>query len=182
MAFPQTRLRRLRATRALRGLVSETTLAPGDLVYPLFVAHGVDRREPIAAMPGIDHLSIAHAVSEAGDAQDLGIPAVLLFGLPASKDDEGSGAWDDEGVVQLATRAIKDAHPELVIITDLCLCEYTSHGHCGVVSDAGSVDNDATLELLARTAVSQARAGADLIAPSDMMDGRVGSIRVALDD
>ena len=182
MAFPQTRLRRLRATRALRGLVRETTLAPGDLVYPLFVAHGIDRREPIAAMPGIDHLSIAHAVSEAGDAQDLGIPAVLLFGLPASKDDEGSGAWDDEGVVQLATRAIKEQHPELLVITDLCLCEYTSHGHCGVVAPDGGVDNDATLELLARTATSQARAGADVIAPSDMMDGRVGLIRAALDE
>jgi porphobilinogen synthase len=185
MAFPQTRLRRLRATRALRGLVRETTLAPADLVYPLFVAHGVDRREPIAAMPGVDHLSIAHAVSEAGEAQDLGIPAVLLFGLPASKDDEGSGAWDDEGVVQLATRAIKERHPDLIVITDLCLCEYTSHGHCGVVRAGGSghtVDNDATLELLGRTAASQARAGADVIAPSDMMDGRVGTIRAALDD
>jgi porphobilinogen synthase len=182
MPFPQTRLRRLRATRALRGLVRETNLAPADLVYPMFVAHGIDRREPIAAMPGIDHLSIAHAVSEAGEAAALGIPAVLLFGLPAAKDEEGSGAWDEEGVVQLATRAIKEAHPDLIVITDLCLCEYTSHGHCGVIGADGSVDNDATLELLARTAVSQARAGADIIAPSDMMDGRVGMIRAALDD
>jgi porphobilinogen synthase len=182
MAFPQTRLRRLRATRALRGLVRETQLAAEDFVYPLFVAHGIDRREPIAAMPGIDRLSIAHAVAEAGEAAELGIPAVLLFGLPAAKDDEGSGAWDDEGVIQLATRAIKEAHPDLIVITDLCLCEYTSHGHCGVVRPDGSVDNDATLELLARTAISQARAGADVIAPSDMMDGRVGSIRTALDD
>ncbi len=182
MAFPQTRLRRLRATRALRGLVRETTLSPADLVYPLFVAHGIDRREPIKSMPGIDHLSIAHAVAEAGEAAGLGIPAVLLFGLPASKDEEGSGAWDDEGVIQLATRAIKDAHPDLIVITDLCLCEYTSHGHCGVVQPDGTVDNDATLELLARTATSQARAGADLIAPSDMMDGRVGAIRAALDE
>ncbi len=182
MAFPQTRLRRLRATHALRGLVRETTLSPSDLVYPLFVAHGIDRREPIEAMPGVDHLSIAHAVSEAGEALALGIPAVLLFGLPASKDDEGSGAWDEEGVVQLATRAIKERHPELIVITDLCLCEYTSHGHCGVVRSDGSVDNDATLELLARTATSQARAGADVIAPSDMMDGRVGFIRAALDE
>jgi porphobilinogen synthase len=182
MPFPQTRLRRLRATRALRGLVRETQLAPSDLVYPMFVAHGIDRREPIAAMPGIDHLSIDHAVQEAGDAAALGIPAVLLFGLPATKDEEGSGAWDDEGVVQLATRAIKEAHPDLLVITDLCLCEYTSHGHCGVVRPNGSVDNDATLELLARTAVSQARAGADIVAPSDMMDGRVGSIRAALDE
>jgi porphobilinogen synthase len=182
MPFPQTRLRRLRATRALRGLVRETNLAASDFVYPMFVAHGVDRREPIEAMPGVDRLSIAHAVSEAGEAHELGIPAVLLFGLPAAKDVEGSGAWDDEGVVQLATRAIKDAHPELLVVTDVCLCEYTSHGHCGVVTGDGKVDNDATLELLARTAVSQARAGADVIAPSDMMDGRVGSIRAALDE
>jgi len=182
MAFPQTRLRRLRATRALRGLVRETSLAPSDLVYPLFVAHGIDRREPIAAMPGVDHLSIAHAVAEAGEALALGIPAVLLFGLPAGKDEEGSGAWDEEGIVQLATRAIKERHPELLVITDLCLCEYTSHGHCGVLRPDGRVDNDATLELLARTAVSQARAGADMIAPSDMMDGRVGHIRAALDE
>jgi porphobilinogen synthase len=182
MPFPQTRLRRLRATRALRGLVRETQLSPADFVYPLFVAHGIDRREPIAAMPGIDHLSIAHAVEEAGEAQTLGIPAVILFGLPAAKDEEGSAAWDDEGVVQLATRAIKDAHPDLLVITDLCLCEYTSHGHCGVLTPEGTVDNDATLELLTRTAISQARAGADIIAPSDMMDGRVGTIRAGLDE
>jgi porphobilinogen synthase len=183
MAFPQTRLRRLRSTRALRGLVQETRLEPADFVYPMFVAHGIDRREPIEAMPGIDRLSIAHAVTEAGEAAQLGIPAVLLFGLPAAKDEEGSGAWDDEGVVQLATRAIKEAHPDLLVITDLCLCEYTSHGHCGVLRpDTGQVDNDATLELLARTAVSQAHAGADVIAPSDMMDGRVGFIRQALDE
>jgi porphobilinogen synthase len=182
MAFPQTRLRRLRATHALRGLVRETSLTPADLIYPLFVAHGIDRRGPIESMPGIDHLSIAHAVVEAGEAKQLGIPAVLLFGLPASKDEEGSGAWDDEGVVQLATRAIKEAHPELIVITDLCLCEYTSHGHCGALRADGSVDNDATLELLARAATSQARAGADVIAPSDMMDGRVGFIRQALDE
>jgi porphobilinogen synthase len=182
MPFPQTRLRRLRATHALRGLVRETQLHPSDLVYPMFVAHGIDRREPIPAMPGVDHLSIAHAVDEAAQAAELGVPAVLLFGLPASKDESGSGAWDDEGVVQLATRAIKDALPELLVITDLCLCEYTSHGHCGVVRADGAVDNDATLELLARTATSQARAGADLIAPSDMMDGRVGVIRSALDE
>ncbi|MGH2856516.1 MAG: porphobilinogen synthase [Solirubrobacteraceae bacterium] len=186
MPFPQTRLRRLRSTRALRGLVRETRLDPADFVYPMFVAHGINRREPIAQMPGIDHLSIAHAVDEAGEAAALGIPAVLLFGLPAAKDDEGSGAWDDEGVVQLATRAIKEAHPELLVIADLCLCEYTSHGHCGVLRERSggelAVDNDATVQLLARTAVSQARAGADIIAPSDMMDGRVGAIRAALDD
>jgi len=182
MAFPSTRLRRLRSTRALRGLVRETRLEPADFVYPMFIAHGIDRREPIEAMPGIDRLSIAHAVAEAGEAEALGIPAVLLFGIPAAKDEEGSGAWDDEGAVQLATRAIKDAHPELIVIADLCLCEYTSHGHCGVVRSDGVVDNDATLELLARTAISQARAGADIIAPSDMMDGRVGFIRGALDE
>jgi len=185
MSFPQTRLRRLRASHALRGLVRETRLDAADFVYPMFIAHGVDRREPIAAMPGIDRLSIAHAVQEAGECAQLGIPAVLLFGIPAAKDEEGSGAWDDEGVVQLATRAIKEAHPELLVITDLCLCEYTSHGHCGVIRTGGgrfTVDNDATLELLNRTAVSQARAGADIIAPSDMMDGRVATIRAALDD
>jgi porphobilinogen synthase len=182
MPFPQTRLRRLRATHALRGLVRETRLDPGHFIYPMFVAHGVDRREPIPSMPGIDHLSIAHAVQEAGDAGQLGIPAVLLFGLPAAKDETGSGAWDDEGIVQLATRAIKEAHPELIVITDLCLCEYTSHGHCGVVTPDGRVDNDATLDLLQKTAVSQASAGADMIAPSDMMDGRVGAIREALDE
>jgi porphobilinogen synthase len=182
MPFPQTRMRRLRATRALRGLVQETSLAASDLVYPMFVAHGLDRREPIEAMPGIERLSIAHAVQEAGEAAALGIPAVLLFGIPAAKDTEGSGAWDEEGIVQMATRAIKDAHPDILVITDLCLCEYTDHGHCGVLRGDGSVDNDATLELLARTAVSQARAGADIVAPSDMMDGRVGVIRAALDE
>ncbi len=182
MPFPQTRLRRLRATHALRGLVRETRLSPADFIYPMFVAHGVDRREPIATMPGVDRLSIAHAVAEAREAAELGIPAVILFGIPAAKDEEGSGAWDDEGVVQLATRAIKEAHPDLIVIADLCLCEYTSHGHCGVLAPDGAVDNDGTLELLARTALSQARAGADIIAPSDMMDGRVGSIRSALDE
>jgi porphobilinogen synthase len=182
MSFPQTRLRRLRATRALRGLVRETRLHSADFVYPMFIAHGIDRREPISTMPGIDRLSIAHAVAEAEEAATLGIPAVLLFGIPATKDQEGSGAWDDEGVLQLASRAIKDAVPELLVITDLCLCGYTSHGHCGVLRPDGVVDNDASLELLARIAVSQARAGADLIAPSDMMDGRVGVIRAALDD
>jgi porphobilinogen synthase len=133
-------------------------------------------------MPGVDRLSIAAAVAEAGEASALGIPAVLLFGIPAHKDEEGSGAWDDEGAVQLATRAIKDAHPDVLVIADLCLCEYTSHGHCGLLRADGAVDNDASVELLARTAVSQAAAGADVIAPSDMMDGRVGAIRAALDE
>jgi len=182
MAFPATRLRRLRQTGVLRGLVRETELSVSHLVYPMFVVAGGERRTPIPSLPGIDHLSIDGAVEEAGIAHALGIPAVLLFGLPASKDDEGSGAWDDEGVVQLATRAIKSSHPDLLVITDLCLCEYTSHGHCGVLRDDGVVDNDLTLELLARTAVSQAEAGADIVAPSDMMDGRVGALRAALDD
>src|SRR6201991_5129556 len=182
MAFPATRLRRLRQTGVLRGLVRETDLAVSHLVYPMFVVANGDRRTPIPAMPGIDHLSIDGAVEEAGIAHSLGIPAVLLFGLPATKDPEGSGAWDDEGVIQLATRAIKEACPDLLVIADLCLCEYTDHGHCGLLRADGTVDNDASVELLARTAASQARAGADVIAPSDMMDGRVGAIRAALDD
>ncbi len=182
MAFPQTRLRRLRATRALRGLVRETQLEPADLVYPMFVSHGVDRREPIEPMPGFDRLSIDHAVAEAREAAGLGIQAVLLFGIPAAKDEEGSAAWDEEGVVQLATRAIKEELPQTIVITDLCLCEYTSHGHCGVLRPDGSVDNDQTIELLSRTAIAQAQAGADIVAPSDMMDGRVGAIRHALDE
>jgi len=181
MAFPQTRLRRLRRTGALRSLVRETRLAPSDLILPLFVTHGSDTRESIDSMPGVQRLSIEHVVAEAGEAAALGLSAVLLFGIPAAKDAEGSGAWDEEGVVQLATRAIKEAHPDLLVITDLCLCEYTDHGHCGLMTD-GDVDNDATVELLARTAVAQVRAGADLIAPSDMMDGRVGAIRAALDE
>src|SRR5215210_6780591 len=175
-------MRRLRRTGLLRGLVRETELSPGHLVSPMFVRHGIDGRVPIASLPGVDHLSISAAVEEAGAAAALGIPAVLLFGLPASKDEDGSGAWDDEGIVQLATRAIKAAHPELLVITDLCLCEYTSYGHCGVLRADGVVDNDQTLELLARTAVSQAAAGADAVAPSDMMDGRVGALRAALDE
>src|SRR3954463_3323613 len=182
MSFPATRLRRLRQTGVLRGLVRETDLAVSRLVSPMFVVASGPRRTPIAAMPGVDHLSIDGAVEEAGIAHALGIPAVLLFGLPASKDEVGSGAWDEEGVVQLATRAIKAAHPDLLVVTDLCLCEYTSHGHCGVLRADGYVDNDASLDLLARTAVSQARAGADVIAPSDMMDGRVGALRAALDE
>src|SRR5215470_3553112 len=182
MAFPATRLRRLRKTGLLRGLVRETELSVSHLVYPMFVVAGGARRTPIPSMPGIDHLSIEGAVREAGECAALGVPAVLLFGIPASKDEEGSGAWDDEGIVQLATRAIKAAHPDLLVIADLCLCEYTSHGHCGVLRDDGVVDNDATLELLARTAVSQAEAGSDAVAPSDMMDGRVGVLRATLDD
>ena len=181
MAFPQTRLRRLRKTGVLRDLVRETDLDVRRLVYPMFVALGIDGRQPIEAMPGIDRLAISAAVQEAGEAHALGVPAVLLFGIPAEKDADGSGAWDDEGVVQLATRAIKEAHPDLLVITDVCLCEYTDHGHCGRLLSDGNVDNDSSVELLARTAISQARAGADAVAPSDMMDGRVGTIRDELD-
>ena len=181
MAFPQTRMRRLRASADLRGLVRETELSPGRFVLPLFVAETASPREPIATMPGVDRVSISVAVSEAEEAAELGLAAVLLFGVPAEKDEHGSGAWDEEGIVQMAARAIKQARPELLVITDVCLCEYTTHGHCGVLGEEGTVDNDATVELLARTAVSQARAGADLIAPSDMMDGRVGAIRRELD-
>jgi porphobilinogen synthase len=184
MAFPQTRMRRLRASAGLRGLVRETDLRAGQLVLPLFVLEAepeANGREPVSSMPGVDRLSITEAVAEAKGAAELGIGAVMLFGVPAEKDEVGSGAWDDAGVVQLATQAIKQAVPDLLVIADLCLCEYTSHGHCGVLREDGLIDNDGTLELLARTAVSQARAGADLIAPSDMMDGRVGAIREELD-
>src|ERR687885_600882 len=181
MAFPATRMRRLRKSGVLRDMVRETELTPAHLVYPMFVELGTDSRTPIQAMPGIDRLSINHAVEEAGSAAALGIPAVLLFGIPAQKDAQASGAYDDEGVVQLAVRAIKEAHPDLIVITDVCLCEYTSHGHCGVVRDDGYVDNDVTLELLAKTAISHAAAGADAIAPSDMMDGRVAALRSQLD-
>jgi porphobilinogen synthase len=185
MSFPQTRMRRLRATAGLRGLVRETELRAGQLVLPMFVSEvapaGAGGREPIATMPGVERLSLAAAVEEARETAGLGVAAVMLFGLPASKDEEGSSAWDDEGIVQLTARAIKQALPELLVLTDVCLCEYTEHGHCGVLREDGAVDNDATLELLARIAVSHARAGADIVAPSDMMDGRVGAIRDSLD-
>jgi porphobilinogen synthase len=162
-------------------MVRETELTPAHLVLPLFVQLGEDERTPVEAMPGVERLSISHAVEEAGAAHALGVPAVLLFGVPAEKDLQGSGAYDDEGVIQLAVRALKEAHPELVVMTDVCLCSYTSHGHCGVVTDDGAVDNDVTLELLAKTAISHAAAGADAVAPSDMMDGRVGALRGQLD-
>ena len=182
MAFPIQRLRRTRRTGALRGLVRETELSPSDFIYPIFVAAGEDVRRPIPSMPGIFQLSINHAVEEARRAHDLGISGVLLFGIPDEKDEAASGAYDPEGVVQLATRAIKDAMPELLVVTDVCLCEYTSHGHCGVINyDRHEVMNDVSLELLARTATAQAEAGADIVAPSDMMDGRVGALRAALD-
>jgi porphobilinogen synthase len=181
MAFPATRMRRLRRTGLLRGLVRETELTPGHLVQPLFVQLGTEERTPIESMPGVDRLSIALAVEEAGEAHALGLPAVLLFGVPAEKDEQASGAYDEEGVVQLGVRALKEAHPELVVVTDVCLCAYTSHGHCGVVREDGGVDNDMSLELLAKTAISHAEAGADAVAPSDMMDGRVSAIRSQLD-
>ncbi|HRV59153.1 MAG: porphobilinogen synthase [Solirubrobacterales bacterium] len=181
MSFPSTRLRRLRRTPALRGLVRETSLSPADLIQPLFVTAGTDLREPVESMPGVNRFSITALVEEAGEIEAAGIPAVLLFGIPSEKDEAGSGAYDDEGVVQMAVRALKEAHPDLVVITDVCLCEYTSHGQCGFVRD-GQVDNDVTVELLARTAISHAEAGADIVAPSDMMDGRIGSIRYQLDE
>ncbi|MEK6271835.1 MAG: porphobilinogen synthase [Actinomycetota bacterium] len=181
MSFPATRMRRLRRTRALRELVRETELSPRHLVQPLFVVAGEGVREEVPSMPGIERFSISELVAEATELRAAGIGAVILFGVPASKDEAGSGAYDPEGVVQMAVRALKDTHPDLVVITDVCLCEYTSHGHCGVVRD-GEVDNDLTVELLAKTAISHADAGADVVAPSDMMDGRVGAIRLQLDD
>jgi porphobilinogen synthase len=174
-------MRRLRRTRALRELVRETELSPRHLVQPLFVVAGEGVREEVPSMPGIERFSISELVAEATELQAAGIGAVILFGVPASKDEAGSGAYDPEGVVQMAVRALKDTHPDLVVITDVCLCEYTSHGHCGVVRD-GQVDNDLTVELLAKTAISHADAGADVVAPSDMMDGRVGAIRFQLDE
>jgi len=204
MAFPQTRMRRLRASASLRGLVRETELRAGQLVLPLFVnensTHPSPPREPIATDQDPAHpferLSISALLDEAHEVAALGLAGVMLFGIPAAKDAEGTGAWDEEGVIQTAVRALKRALPELLVLTDVCLCEYTDHGHCGVLKDLEShppggslapgdhpiVDNDATLELLARVAVSHARAGADLVAPSDMMDGRVGAIRGALDE
>jgi porphobilinogen synthase len=185
MAFPQTRMRRLRSTAALRGLVRETELRAGQLVLPLFVSESAASREPIAVDQDPAHpferLSISALLDEAREVAALGIAGVMLFGIPAAKDAEGSGAWDEEGVIQTAVRALKQAAPELLVLTDVCLCEYTDHGHCGVLRDDESVDNDASVELLARVAVSHARAGADLVAPSDMMDGRVGAIRTELD-
>ena len=197
MAFPATRMRRLRSTEALRSLVRETRLTPDSLVYPIFICPGSGVRKEVGSMPGVYNLSVDEAVKEARRTHALGVPAVILFGLPEKKDETATGAWADDGIVQRATRAIKSEVRDLLIIGDVCLCEYTSHGHCGVVQ-AGpqslgaaaaappltadyEIVNDASLELLARTAVSQARAGVDIIAPSDMMDGRVGAIRKALD-
>jgi porphobilinogen synthase len=188
MEYPMFRGRRMRRTENLRAMVRETRLAPTDFIYPLFIVHGQGVREPIPSMPGIDRFSVDRIADEAREVADLGIPAVLLFGIPESKDPHGTGAWDDTGPVPEATRAIKRAVPDLVVVSDVCLCEYTSHGHCGPLRplpgfpDQQEVDNDATLELLARAAVCYANAGADIVAPSDMMDGRVAAIRDALDE
>lgn len=179
--FGFVRTRRLRRSEGLRQLARETRLSGADFVYPLFVMHGKNERREIASMPGQYQITTDLLEREAAELGSLGIPAVLLFGLPAAKDDLGSEAYADEGIVQQAVRVLKSAAPELVVVTDVCLCEYTSHGHCGIVS-GGEVDNDATLDLLSRTAISHARAGADIVAPSDMMDGRVAAIRAALDD
>lgn len=180
-SFPIHRPRRLRRTEALRGLVRETVVRPQDLVLPLFVIPGTGVRRPVSSMPGVFNTSVDEAVRDAREAFELGIPAVLLFGIPPHKDDKASGAFGKDGIVQQAVRAIKRELPELLVITDVCLCEYTSHGHCGIVRN-GTVANDETLELLARQAVHHARAGADVVAPSDMMDGRVGVIRATLDE
>ncbi|MBI3636391.1 MAG: porphobilinogen synthase [Candidatus Rokubacteria bacterium] len=181
MAHAMFRPRRLREKALLRKIVRETVLAVDDLIYPLFAVHGRGVREPIGSMPGQCRLSIDELVKETKDVAGMGIPGVLLFGLPAHKDPRGSQAWAEDGIVQQAVRAVKDTVPDLLVITDVCLCQYTSHGHCGVVED-GAVRNDPTLELLSRVAVSHVEAGADMVAPSDMMDGRVGAIREALDE
>ena len=175
------RLRRNRSSDAVRSLVAETRLRPSDFVYPMFVTGGSGVKEPIGPMPGCDQLSVDEAVKSAATAHSLGIPAVLLFGLPSRKDEVGSSAWDPDEPVQRAVSEIRSALPELAVITDVCLCEYTSHGHCGLLDEHGGVDNDRTLPLLAKTAVSHARAGASVVAPSAMMDGQVAAIRTALD-
>jgi len=180
MEFPALRMRRLRRTETLRRMVRETTLTPSDLIYPLFVREGKGVRNPIKSMPGQFQLSVDETVKEAKAAWGLGVPAVILFGIPDHKDAVGSGAYAEDGIVQRGIRALKDALPDLCVITDVCLCEYTDHGHCGVIEN-GDVANDPTLELLAEEAVSHARAGADMVAPSDMMDGRIAALRAALD-
>ena len=181
MGFPKIRMRRLRSNSAIRRLVRKTTLSVDDLVYPLFVREGSGIKEPIKSMDDCFHFSPDTIAAEAVEVASLGIPAVLLFGLPDKKDDIGSQAWAEDGVVQKAVREIKKAAPELLVVTDVCLCEYTSHGHCGVIKD-NKIDNDPTCELLAKIALSHAQAGADIVAPSDMMDGRISSIREALEE
>jgi porphobilinogen synthase len=181
MAYPATRLRRLRSTPAWRSLVAETRLEAGDLVYPMFVTGGSGVRQPVESLPGVARLSVDRLVEEAGAAHALGVPAVLLFGIPETKDAQGSAGWAPDGVVPEAIRALRRELPELLVWADVCLCEYTDHGHCGVLDGAGNVLNDETLPLLARAAVTYAEAGADAVAPSDMMDGRVAAVRAALD-
>ncbi|MEW6202836.1 MAG: porphobilinogen synthase [bacterium] len=181
MNYPIYRTRRLRRTETMRRMVRETEVTVSDLVMPMFIIEGKGLKEEIPSMPGIFRFSIDMAVDEALVIEGLGIPSVILFGIPGRKDEVGSGAYNDDGIVQRAVKAIKKKAKNLVVITDVCLCEYTSHGHCGVIRD-GEVDNDATVVLIARTALSQARAGADIVAPSDMMDGRVGAVRSALDE
>ena len=181
MYFPQYRPRRLRASETIRRMVRETTLSPDNFIYPMFVTHGKGVKKEISSMPGNYQQSIDNLVKDCEEVHGLGIPAVILFGIPEHKDELGTEAYSDEGIVQHAIKAIKNKLPDLMVITDVCMCEYTSHGHCGVIEN-GCVKNDATLELLAKEALSHAKAGADMVAPSDMMDGRVGAIREALDD
>jgi len=181
MLFPDYRGRRMRASENFRRMIRETTLSSDDLILPLFAVEGKSIKKPIESMPGHFQLSVDHIVTQAQAAHDEGIPGIILFGIPDKKNELATGAYADDGIVQKAVAAVKDAVPELSVITDVCLCEYTDHGHCGVV-DKGLIDNDATLDLLARTALSHAKAGADIVAPSDMMDGRVAEIRGTLDD
>ncbi len=180
LPIPIKRPRRLRSSEAIRVMIRENHLCPEDLVYPVFIINGKEKAEPVSSMPGVYRLSVDRVVKEAGKVLELGIPAMLFFGIPDKKDSNGSAAWDSAEAVQKACSAVKDRYPELLIITDICLCEYTDHGHCGIV-EGGKICNDETLELLARVALSHARAGADIVAPSDMMDGRVAAIRSTLD-
>jgi porphobilinogen synthase len=181
MFFPENRPRRLRRNETLRRMVRETKLSADDFIYPLFAVPGSGVRDPVSSMPGVFQLSVEQLVQEAEEVKALGIPAILLFGIPEKKDEMGSGAYGEDGIVQRAVRELKKNVSDLLLVTDVCMCEYTSHGHCGVIKE-GEVDNDATLDLLARTALSHAEAGADMVAPSDMMDGRVGAIRQVLDE
>ncbi|HUW63108.1 MAG TPA: porphobilinogen synthase [Spirochaetia bacterium] len=181
MGFPVVRPRRLRSSETIRRLVRETVLTVDDLIYPVFVAHGQGINRPVESMPGVANVSVDVLLRELEEVAELGIPGILVFGLPAAKDEYGREAYSDDGIVQRAVRAVKENYPGLLVVTDVCLCEYTSHGHCGLIKD-GTVDNDPSLELIARTAVSHAAAGADMVAPSDMMDGRVGAVRAALDE
>jgi porphobilinogen synthase len=180
-SFPTYRPRRLRRSASLRRLIRETHLDPGQLILPVFVRSGAERRIAVGSMPGVSQTSVDEMLRDASAAAEAGVGGMILFGIPDHKDATGSGGWDEQGAVQQGVRALKREFPELVVITDVCMCEYTDHGHCGVLTERGEVDNDATLPLLARVAVSHAVAGADVVAPSDMMDGRIGAIRAALD-